>query len=443
MRSRTDASSGRGFTMIETLVTLVIVSIVLIGLLTLLDSSNKLSKQETQVADAQASARSGIYEVTRIIRQAGLGQLSPLNAVTPFVNNALSTTPTFLDLTGATHTVRLGTDAIEVRGNIFGEQYFFDPADVTCGGGTCSGGSNNITIIIKQQTSTGMTNYPAAGLPEVMTRTGSFYFVVASTSFQQVTGPSSTLYLAPLYYVGKVTRAPSYTVPTSGATSYTVTTTMDSTDSGARLMNATADTTPLLQRSFSGGVIDDIVLLVDRGRESPSGSGLYPSPYLAMALRDAATGNWNVSPLIDDVEDMQIAYGVDGADGSAPDRGVDPMAISTTANADEWVFNVAGETLTPLAGPPVTYPAFLVGPTYVPSGLPDPAIAVAALRAVNVGLVVKSTDPDFKFKGPGALPSAATKPAIQVFDSTAPAVSATQPYRRRVQTMAVTLRNFL
>ncbi len=433
MPRRTDA---RGFTIVETLITLLIMSIVLIGLLTLLDSSNKLSKQETQVADAQASARSGIYEVTRILRQAGIGNLSMANALMEYVNNADSSSPTLTDLGGTAHTIRPGTDAVEARGIFFGDQYFFDATGVSCGGGNCTVGSNSVSITISQHTASGMTNYPVGGIPEVMTRTGSFFFVVASPKFQTIQGSTGTnvgSYLTPLYFVGKF----SVTAATATAGSFTLT--MDATDAAAQTMNASANTAPVMQSAFSGGVVDDVVFFVDRGRAVVvGGTTTYPSPYLAMATLDAASGNWNISPLVDDVEDMQIAYGIDGADGSTPDGGVDPSVVSSTANGDEWVHNVAGEVLTPQTTPR-RFQDFLLGTNRVASGNQ----AVAALRSVYVGLVVKSADPDPKALGsPGGLPPSATSPAVKLFDSTAAAVSATLPYRRRVQTMAVSLRNY-
>jgi hypothetical protein len=56
-----------------------------------------------------------------------------------------------------------------------------------------------------------------------------------------------------------------------------------------------------------------------------------------------------------------------------------------------------------------------------------------------VSLVVKSGDPDFKYNGPGAR-------GMKVLDSTArpfsdPA-STGRPYRRRLQSFAVSLRNY-
>ena len=58
-----------GFSLIEVIVTVAITAIMMVGLYTLLDSSNRVAKQQTQVADAQAGSRQGMYELARLIRQ--------------------------------------------------------------------------------------------------------------------------------------------------------------------------------------------------------------------------------------------------------------------------------------------------------------------------------------------------------------------------------------
>lgn len=434
MPIRTDAVR-RGFTLIEGLVTLLIVTAMLIALLTLLDSSNRLAKQETQVSDAQGSGRSAIYEITRLVRQARTGSLSPANAVMPWVNNATTETIT---AGSVSHRLRPGTDAIELRGVFFGETYYLGVDDVACG--TCTGtGSATVTIPQVSLERGGYTNFPAGGRPELAGRTEPFYFVVSSTNMQEVIGTDSSgagSYQVPLYYVGRVNAnaSGSWFTYNGSATPATFTFTVNFGDAGAQALNASSATTPGLNEGsgsiYAGGVVDRLVLFVDRGPQDPAGlGGGFTHPYLAQAV-SLADGTWTVQRLIDDVEDLQFAYGVDGADGSIPDRGIDPTALSTTPNGDEWVFNVAGEALTVQASPR-RIDAFLGGPR---SALPG-ATATPALRAVYVAIVVKSLESDVRFVGPGAR-------GVKVLDSIALPVSA-QPYRRRVQTMAVNLRNYV
>src|SRR5512144_942921 len=81
-------SGESGLTLVETLVAIVVMLAVMVGLYALLDSSNKLAKQETNIAEAQQSARVGIYELSRLIRQARVGLLHYGTAVLLATNNA-------------------------------------------------------------------------------------------------------------------------------------------------------------------------------------------------------------------------------------------------------------------------------------------------------------------------------------------------------------------
>jgi hypothetical protein len=115
----------------------------------------------------------------------------------------------------------------------------------------------------------------------------------------------------------------------------------------------------------------------------------------------------------------------------------------TAANKDEWVGDVAGEIDaslgTPAAGVPRsgTVAAFL--DTTVPTSDTDPALGRPLLRSLSVSVVVKSRDPEMKYTGPGAM-------GVRTLDSTAKSMSdisiTGRPYRRRVQSMAVSLRNY-
>ena len=68
-----------------------------------------------------------------------------------------------------------------------------------------------------------------------------------------------------------------------------------------------------------------------------------------------------------------------------------------------------------------------------------PALGRPLLRSLWVSVVVKSRDPEMKYTGPGAM-------GIVALDSTAKSMSdpsiTGRPYRRRVQSMAVSLRNY-
>ena len=432
-------SRQSGFTVIEAVVTLAVMAPVLLGLYSLLDSSNRITKQESNVAQAQQASRGGIYEVARMIRQARVGQLYYGNSVLPIYDNAPAG-KTIKDLNGASHKIRQGTDVIEARGVILGDKFTVTAGDVTCSG-ACDG-TSQVTVIIRSTASNGAVNYAANLKPSLASKTRPFYLVVADSSSQPVVVSGKT-YLVPLYYVGLVSADSTsgwYTY-TSDGTNATFTFTMNPNDSGAKVLNATGAGSPALQSAFICGVVDDLLFFVDEGTASVTGD---THPTLAMANYDPSSGNYDIQALVDEVEDFQVAYGVDGADSSPIDGGADPVKVDLSGAAkDEWVGNVAGESDavlgTPAASIPRTgfVPAFL--DTTVPTSDSAPALGRPVLRAVWLSLVVKSRDPDLKYDGPGAR-------GVVTLDSTAKSMSdpsiTGRPYRRRVQSLAVSLRNF-
>jgi type II secretory pathway pseudopilin PulG len=428
------ARRATGLTLIETLVTLAVLTVVMLGLYALLDSSNKLAKQETNVAEAQQSVRIGISEVTRVIRQGRVGGLFIANAILPIANNSGAATK-LTDIAGVDHFIRKGTDVIGVRGIISGDKYGLSTGDVACGGSCAT--TNAMTITIHATSSVGIVNFPSGSLPSIAGKTRPFYFVVGDSSTEMITTASGT-YLIPVFYVGRVnaTVAPGwYTTPTAD----TFTFVMDPSDVGARKLGAAAPSAISLDKPFSGGVCDEIRFFVDEGDTNKSTSTLDTHPSLAEATFDPSSSNWEIQPLIEDVEDFQVAYGVDGINGTAHDHGISPAVYNTTLNTDEWVGNVATEVTgtLPLTGNPERVEAFI--DSSVPTGPSAPVPAVAALRSVMVGLVVKSADPDLRYNGPGAQGFALLDSTATSFSNSA---STGRTYRRRLQRFAVSLRNY-
>lgn len=424
----------RGLTLIETLVAIVVLVAVMLGLYALLDSSNRLAKQETNVAEAQQAARVGIYEVSRLIRQARVGQLYYGNAILPVANNAPGGTR-ITDLAGVDHYIRKGTDVVAVRGILLGDRYAMTSGDVTCNG-TCNA-SSVMNVTIRATSHNGVFNFESGSLPSIASRTRPFYFVAVDGSTQSVTA-GSNMYLVPLYYVGLVdTTGTWYT-----STTDTFTFSMNPQDTGAQKLNARSGGAPALEKPYAGGAVDEILFFVDEGAADASSSALDTHPVLAEAIYDPSTDSYDVQPLVDEVEDFQVAYGIDGIVAGFPaDRGISPTTIDVSAvNKDEWVGNVSDEVqaaLTVSSTDPKHVDAFI--DTTIPSGPPNPSLATPALRSMWLSLVVKATDPDFKYDGPGAM-------GIKVLDSTAASFSAStstgRPYRRRLQSLAVALRNY-
>ncbi len=73
--SKIDSRRQAGFSLVELLVSIVIMAEVLIGLLIIFDSSSRLARAQTHLAELQQSLRVGQAELVRFVRMAGLGGL--------------------------------------------------------------------------------------------------------------------------------------------------------------------------------------------------------------------------------------------------------------------------------------------------------------------------------------------------------------------------------
>lgn len=435
MPVRTSQGVGResGFTLVEVLVATALVVGLIAGIYGLLDSSSRIAKQETSVAEAQQSVRAGIGELARIVRQARAGQLFYASAILPASNN-IAGGQSVQDISGARHFIRQGTDALRVRGVLFGDEYALTSADVTCSGG-CDG-TSLMTVTIRATANSGVVNFAPGSIPVLASKTRPFHFVIADSASQTVTVGSS-IYLVPLYYVGRVEASGTWYTRTAN----TFTFTMNPQDPGARALNATTSGSPALQKPFLCGAVDDVLLFVDEGPADASRSALDTHPVLSAGISDPSSGAFDVTPIVGEVEDFQVAYGVDGADGSTPDRGIAASAVDTsTSNADEWVGNVPGEveTMLPVSSSGISQVQGFIDRS-ITSGPPNPSLATPALRSIWLSLVVKSSDPDARYGGPGAT-------GIRTLDSTAVSFSdpskTGRPYRRRMQSFSVAMRNY-
>lgn len=436
-----------GVTLVEALFVVALSSMLVLAALALWDSASRLDKTEIQVADAQGNLRFGLHQVTRAVRSAGAGGLFVTQSILlrpdpdlPGVmappdddyDNVIAGTVT--DLAGRDVPVRPGTDLLEVRGALFSPLLGFDG---TSGCGPCDG-RNDLTV--RAVTESGHVNDDPVRRPR-FSAIDSYtagasdrrpLFVLASEGNDIHAGcsdESSGLPRRapqPSYHVGLLT------APTALAASGTMGT-VDFTDPRARELStedprdrapATAD--PPLHALRRAAILDDVVFFID------DTDPLHPT--LARALRRGT--RFDVVALAEDVEDLQVAYGVDGLYGSdavAPDGVLgrltatteeDPdSSVSTRVDGDEWAPNVEGEQV------------------FATADLRSSDAHCPSLSAVMITLIAKARDPDPTFRGRGAF-------GLHAFNSPEETrnysrTPGTAPrYRRRVGTATVGLRNF-
>ena len=178
-----------------------------------------------------------------------------------------------------------------------------------------------------------------------------------------------------------------------------------------------------------------MIFFIDNGTDA-----LHAHPSLAQGIR---RGNaFDVVTLADDVEDMQISYGVDTDGNSQINRiaataASDPDSnVSSAPEGDEWVPNVPGNDN------PITHDAF----PFAATDFYDLPNHCPRLHAVMISLVAKSHDPDLNYKAPAALGVRTMNSPVTVappHPDTAQYPGVPNPsFRRRVQTLKINLRNY-
>ncbi|HEY3202437.1 MAG TPA: PilW family protein [Thermoanaerobaculia bacterium] len=449
------ARSPRGFTLIEMIVVTLLLAFAMVGLLAVFDASARINKNENDVADAQGAVRYGIYQMTRVIRMAGSGGIyvtqavlnhndSLLPGITPSggsydnVGGAVS----IVDRNGVPIAVRPGTDVIEVRGVIFSPLLGFDQ-QTGCNG--CTGSASSVNVLpvvgdplIGQHVNNNATNRPqfaaidayTAGIagPPVLP----MLVVVMDGNTDLHVGCSdpnpggATRYPQPIYNVGVL----------NDKTNLGLGNTFGAVDFGgtigprfnAEMPSGASQAAQTIDKVRRAGILDDVIFFIALDPVNDP-QGLHP--YLAQGIRRG--DRFDVTTLADDVEDMQVAYGVDTNGDSAITRLIPVSAndndpnVSTVAGGDEWVPNVTGEA-------PFVDTDFQAQQPFVPghAGVP-PSTHCPRLHGVMISLLAKARDQDPGYRAPAAS-------GYKIMNSTAAPVPG--QFRRRVQTLKINLRNY-
>jgi prepilin-type N-terminal cleavage/methylation domain-containing protein len=463
------SASHGGFTLVEMIVVVFLLALAMLGLLSVFDASARINKSESDVADAQGAVRYGIYSMTRAIRMAGSGGLFVTQAVLNHADPQLAgitvvnshgansydnveTGTTVTPLTGDPIPVRPGTDMIEIRGVINSPLIGFDlatgcngaatPCDPATGCAPCVD-TKNVNVAVTTQiahVNDNATQRPQFSQVDAYTSGAAANPMLVLVAFNDdihsgcsLTNGPETLPLYPQvpYNVGSIT------LPTDLAGLNHTFGPVDFANAVAVEFNsetpAVAGTPAIAEKNVRrAGILDDLIFFIDNSDPS--------HPALAQGTRRGV--KFDVVALADDVEDMQIAYGVDTDGNNAINR----IAASTSSDADsnvssqpagdEWVPNVAGadNQITGDSTP------------FVATDFFDVALHCPRLHAVMISLVAKSHDPDPTFKAASARGLVTMNSPVTIappYPDTAqyPGIPVTT-YRHRVQTLKINLRNY-
>jgi type II secretory pathway pseudopilin PulG len=528
-----------GFSLVELLVVLAIMIVVILGMLAMFDQSVKVTKTENSVTDTQQSLRYGSYQLVREVRMAGAGGVPASTSVggvhqlgvslnlgstfwgaaTGFASNNVNASSDTVFIAG-THHVRKGTDILHIRGIITNAVYDLGSSSWVppTGGGT----TGTLTI----QPCTKFSN-PTEPVSSSCYPNGS-----NDMSLFPVGGPFPTSRLFVMsdvlgnVGVGLITAATSV----SGAKGITATVTIDvgnTTANGtyAQTLSPSGLFPAGLVSPSRGGVLDDRVYFIDDGTTTATNCNLplgsvpgtsravqdqVPGPcHPVLSYADWVTGDSSVAPfstatvtpIADDVEDLQIAYGVDFYDASSCTAGTSTSTASTCGdypsngspcsltNMASTRFHVSSGTCTSTTVPLdfasdgsisiTSKTAFntlvlsLQGTTTpntdstedttaaghdewvgnvtgeLGTGTLDYTSDLSQLKALEISILAKGSNPDpsGRVSGTTSRPAYLGAFAWPLMDSAASTVSQPTsglgfPYRRRASTVRVSLRNF-
>lgn len=477
-------AAERGFTLVEMIVVVFLLAIAMLGLLSVFDASARINKNEQQLADAQGNVRYGIYKMTSAIRDAGSGGLyvtqAVLNAPDPNLPGiTVGSANGYDNVTGAivrdnattprNIPVRPGTDMIEIRGVINTPLLSLDGNGDGCGACTSVGPVTakveTFTPFVRPHMNDDATNRPQFSLIDSYTQSASadgtanagpmFVMVSGNDNLHNCSSAPSALvpyppprYPQPNYNVGAIV------APTTlgggllslGSVDFTYANGVEFNNEKPQTLGAPA--TPINVPRHAG-ILDDLIYFIDNT------DPLHPA--LAQGTRRGAS--FSVATLAEDVEDMQIAYGVDtngdnivGRLDSPPYPVNDPDSnVSTVAGNDEWLPNVTVDTVPSGA-------SVYSSTDFVANGLSaDPTTHCPQLHGVMIALLAKSKDPDPTYKAPSASgfrimntpatihppwPDTAQYPSDPRCVWLLPDDSYSCRYRRRIQTLKINLRNY-
>ncbi|HHQ47336.1 MAG TPA: prepilin-type N-terminal cleavage/methylation domain-containing protein, partial [Acidobacteria bacterium] len=294
-----------GFTLIELLVATLIFALVFLGVLKLLDSSTRVSKVESALADTQENVRYATYHLVRVCRMAG-GTNLPLGwnnsgSVAWVAAEILDNVSSFTDDAGVSHTTLAGADVLKVRGFFESTPYFVLPANVDLSSGT---------VKISEKTPSGKIQ-----------------------DFSHLPGQGKGLVLMGRnqYAVAKVSAQP--TISSGTSPNRTMTITFSTGDGGIwESLNPNGTWTAPTFDVYRVGVLDSYNYFVD------------PDLQLQRWRASAAnSGNGSVEPVALNIGGLQVAMGMD-----ADRNGI----IAPT----EWYYtkdNTSGPPVAAVVGAPV------------------------------------------------------------------------------------------
>ena len=201
MTPMTRRSPSSGFTLIEMLVAISVFTILMIGLLNLLDNSTRISKIESALADTQENVRYATYHLMRTARMMG-GSIMPFARGTGgnawVAGEVHDTVNTNFTIFGRTLDNMPGSDVLVLRGFFDVAPFFISRADVNSTGGTVTIRETVNPGLSTERMINDLSDY--ATLPNAFLNRG---LIISTSEGPTQVGPS--LFINGQYLVGQIT----------------------------------------------------------------------------------------------------------------------------------------------------------------------------------------------------------------------------------------------
>lgn len=336
-----------GFSLVEMLLTLLVSSILILGVLATFDFNGRVTRVQTHVADMQQSLRIAQQEMVRLVRMAGRGGLPAGDAVSAPFPTGLAVS--IRDNVGANQLlvaskpetlIVQGTDVVTVRGVFSTPIYQLNATDTTAFTLDVPANPTRGTVKIFDKSPKGVpqdlqpfkdaiNNRVPEALILVSTLDDTLYAVVKLTG-GTINADNVVL---DFQISGDSTHADRYRALSSGG----------------------AFPAGITSIAFAG-ILEEYAFYVrgDRAIDNDPASDLTPKlsrarffPGTGLVYRGDDTNAW--VDVADNIIDLQAALGFDSANGGrttddADDLGTDDQILeSADGNADDWLFNGTGD----------------------------------------------------------------------------------------------------
>jgi prepilin-type N-terminal cleavage/methylation domain-containing protein len=341
-RLRRRRGGEAGFTLVEMLVTMLVLSVILVAALAMFDFNNRLTRVQTAVADMQQSLRIAQLDMVRLIRMTGRGGLPPRapghllpTGVALEVRDNVGTSAHIGVADTGTPAVLPGTDVLTIRGVFSTPLYqvnFADPATFNPNTGASKG---QVTIL----------NVSPTGIPQDLTPLAEAINGLSGGS----PVPEAILLVSPLddRIFGVVELSPGDSVvnkDTSGqVTDVVVGFDYDASGRSADYLTLTNNVFPPRLSSVAAvGILEEHRFYVREDFAVTNDPTSDWEPKLARARVFPASqvpyrnndDNWELD-IADNVFDLQVAL--------ALDTNGDGVILDSQDNNDDWLFNSTGD----------------------------------------------------------------------------------------------------